>query len=182
MVSLVGLIDFVTPWSFSLFMFYAFAIFVVAWTLGLRHALPFAATCLLVSWFANVSSYPFGDLRGYAWSAANRSVAFLFVAVCGSAVRSYREEAHARVAALEHAPAAGTGDRADGGIRAPSNRPGFARWRLPEPFGDRLRDGDSQALPSPLARCRMRRARSTFNRCSGRPTSNSATSPARCLR
>lgn len=93
----VGVIDYVTPWRFSLFMFYAFIIFGVAWARGLRDALPFAVCCLTVSWFANVSTYPFADFRGYVWSAANRAVAFFFVAACGNAVRSYREEAHARV-------------------------------------------------------------------------------------
>lgn len=84
-------------------MFYAFAIFGVAWTLGLRAGIGFAFACVTVSWAANFSTYPFAELSGYMWSAANRTVGFLFVAVCGNALRSYRDEALARVAAMEHA-------------------------------------------------------------------------------
>lgn len=99
----IGVIDYATPWQFSLFMFYAFLIFGVAGTMGMRAAILFAAGCVLSSWVSNLAAYPIKTWQGYVWSAANRSVGFLFVAACGAAIRSYREEARARVEALERA-------------------------------------------------------------------------------
>jgi signal transduction histidine kinase len=102
-LSVIGAADYAITWQFSLFMFYAFAIFGVAWSMGLRAALPFAGCCVLVSFLANWSTYPLATKHGYFWSALNRSVAFCFVSACGAAIRSYRDEARARVEAMEKA-------------------------------------------------------------------------------
>jgi signal transduction histidine kinase len=103
-LAIVGTVDYVTFWSISLFMFYAFIIFAVAWSLGWRDALVFIACCLGVCWFANYDSYLIrGGLRAYAWSMANRAVSFSFVAACANAIRSYRNEAEARVEAMSRA-------------------------------------------------------------------------------
>ena len=100
-VSVVGFIDYVTPYQLSMFVFYAFPIFFIGWYGGRRPAVAFAAVSAVVSWFANLHSHPFGNLHGYAWSVTNRMCAFLFVAFCGASMKSYREAARAQLDALE---------------------------------------------------------------------------------
>ena len=99
----VGFVDAKTPWQFSLFVFYAGPIFVVAFGLGQRAGITFAGLAAVVSWFANLQTQPYGDLTGYGWSILNRLTAFLFVAICGASISRFREETRKHLDALEHA-------------------------------------------------------------------------------
>lgn len=100
-VSVVGFIDYITPYQLSMFVFYAFPIFFIGWYGGRQPAVAFATVSAIVSWFANLHSHPFANLHGYAWSVTNRMCAFLFVAFCGASMKSYREAAKAQMDALE---------------------------------------------------------------------------------
>jgi len=100
-LSVVGLIDYLTPYQLSMFVFYAFPIFFIGWYGGRNPAVAFAVVSAIVSWFANLHSHPFANLHGYAWSVTNRMCAFLFVACCGASMKSYREAAKAQMDALE---------------------------------------------------------------------------------
>jgi signal transduction histidine kinase len=100
-VSVVGFIDYITPYQLSMFVFYAFPIFFIGWYGGRNPAVAFSATSAIVSWFANLHSHPYANLHGYAWSVTNRMCAFLFVAFCGASMKSYREAAKAQMDALE---------------------------------------------------------------------------------
>lgn len=102
-LAIVGVVDCQTPWQFSLFVFYAAPIFVVAFCFGQRSGIAFAAFSAGVSWFANLGTQPFSDMTGYGWSIVNRLTAFLFVAVCGASISRFREETRKHLVALEHA-------------------------------------------------------------------------------
>jgi signal transduction histidine kinase len=99
----VAFVDCKTPWQFSLFVFYAGPIFVVALCSGHRAGIAFATFAAVVSWFANLGTQPFSDLTGYGWSVVNRLSAFIFVAVCGAMISQIREETRKRLEALERA-------------------------------------------------------------------------------
>jgi signal transduction histidine kinase len=97
----VGYADFLTPYQLSMFVFYAFPIFFIGWYGGRNPAVALAAACAIISWFANLSTHPFHNWHGYAWSISNRLCAFLFVAFCGASMKSYREAARAQMDAIE---------------------------------------------------------------------------------
>ena len=100
-VSAVGFVDYITPYQLSMFVFYAFPIFLIGWHGGRSSALAFAIVCVIISGFANWESHPFPSWHGYAWSVTNRMCAFLFVAFCGASMKNYREAARAQMEALE---------------------------------------------------------------------------------
>jgi signal transduction histidine kinase len=102
-LAIVAVVDCRTPWQFSLFVFYAGPIFLVAFCFGQRIGVAFAVLSAIVSWFANLGTQPFSDLTGYGWSIINRLTAFLFVAICGASISRFREETRRRLEALEHA-------------------------------------------------------------------------------
>lgn len=102
-LAIVAVVDGRTPWQFSLFVFYAAPIFLVAFSVGQRGGIAFAFFCTGVSWVVNLDTQPFGDMTGYGWAIANRLSAFLFVAICGALLSQFREEARQRLEALEHA-------------------------------------------------------------------------------
>lgn len=99
-LAIIGFLDTITPWEFSLFILYSVPVFVAAWGLGRRTAIGFAILATLLSCLANLESHPYA-LPGYAWSNVNRLVALLFVAICGATMRDYREAARKRGEALE---------------------------------------------------------------------------------
>jgi signal transduction histidine kinase len=99
----VAAVDCNTPWQFSLFVFYAAPIFLVAFSFGQRSGIAFASFATVVSWFVNLNTQPFSDMTGYGWSIVNRLTAFLFVAICGASISRFREETRKRLVALEHA-------------------------------------------------------------------------------
>lgn len=100
---LVALLDIVTPWQFSMFVFYAVPVFLVAQHLPRRTAIYFAIATVIVATAANYDSIPFRGLGGYAWSGVNRLCSMLFVATCGISIQRFREATRRRLEMLEHA-------------------------------------------------------------------------------
>lgn len=99
---LAGLIavDYFTPLEFSMFVFYAAPIFVVALRVGARVGLTLAVVTSLASWLVNLKD---GGTNGiYVWRGVNRAAAYVFVASCAIAMRREREVFRQRLEAMEH--------------------------------------------------------------------------------
>lgn len=90
--ALIGLLDYLTGWELSFFVFYAAPILMVAW-LGLRRlSFALALLCGVVWWLANLRDHPYSSLWSYHWASAGRTVYFVFVALGVSAVRARQEK------------------------------------------------------------------------------------------
>ena len=98
----VAALDIVTPWQFSMFVFYAVPVFLVALFFSRRIGIGFAILTAVVGTAANCDSIPFRGLGGYAWSGVNRQCSMLFVAMCGISIRNFREETRRKLEVLEH--------------------------------------------------------------------------------
>jgi signal transduction histidine kinase len=102
-VLLIACVDIITPWQFSMFVFYAVPPFVVAMFLPTRVGIWFAVVTAFIDWAANFDTLKFRGLAGYMWTGCNRLTAILFVAACAISMRNFREEMRRRMRALEHA-------------------------------------------------------------------------------
>lgn len=102
-VLLVATVDVLTPWQFSMFVFYAGPVFIVGLYQPRRVGIGFAIFTALSGWLANYDTIQLRGAAGYAWMGCNRTVAMLIVAACGISLRNFREEMRRRVQALEHA-------------------------------------------------------------------------------
>jgi len=85
-LTLVAWLDAVTPYRFSLFVFYACPIFVLAYRFGQNAGPASALLCDAIQWYANLASRPPEDWRTYAWSLLTRLTALSFVGICGAAM------------------------------------------------------------------------------------------------
>jgi signal transduction histidine kinase len=100
----VAMVDIMTPWQFSWFIFYAVPVFLIALHFPRRLGIGFALVAALVGWLANYDTIePRGGWGAYSWSGFNRLGGLLFAAVCGISIRSFRDETRRRIEALEHA-------------------------------------------------------------------------------
>jgi signal transduction histidine kinase len=99
---LIGWVDYITGWEWSLFVFYAVPIFLVSWYLSQRVGIVISVLCGAIWWVANESVNPYRTGWGYALAALTRLAYFMFVAVGTSALRARDEANRARIAALEH--------------------------------------------------------------------------------
>lgn len=100
---LVGWLDWITGWEWSLFVFYAVPIFLVVWYGDRLTAVLVALLCSCIWWLANGSEHPYATGWGYAWAGLSRMAYFLFVAIGGAALRAKRDAEQERVAAMERA-------------------------------------------------------------------------------
>lgn len=102
-VVMTGFVDFVTGYEVSMFIFYGVPILAVAWFVGRRWAIFTALAAGLVWWWADqmaLHPYRWGWLQG--WETCVRLTYFLFVALCGAALKSYYDAVKSRIALLEH--------------------------------------------------------------------------------
>ena len=99
----IGLLDYHTPWQWTLLILYALPIFMVVLN-GHRSAHIFMAFVTTGAWYwANYNTHPYFNPNAYLWIGVNRLVYFIFVAVGARALKDQREEMRARVEAMEHA-------------------------------------------------------------------------------
>ncbi len=102
-LTIVGMVDFLTSWEVSLFVFYGVPIFIASWYAGRLPGFSLAALAGCVWYMVNYSSHPYETTQGYVWAAINRAVYFAFVAVGSLAMREQRQETLARLAAVTRA-------------------------------------------------------------------------------
>jgi signal transduction histidine kinase len=99
----IGWLDYITDWELSLFIFYAFPIFLVTWVGGRNVGILFALGAALIWHLANSGTQPYRTTQGYALATLNRLGYFIFVALGAEAMRKHREEVQARIEALTRA-------------------------------------------------------------------------------
>ena len=100
---LIGLLDFVTGYQISFFLFYGGPILVVAWFCHRKLAILTALFAGIVWWWADwQSGHPYLHNWMEGWEAGIRLGFFLLVAFGGSALRAKSDVAEARIALLEH--------------------------------------------------------------------------------
>ncbi len=97
---LVAVIDLVTSWKFSMFIFYCAPVYVISLHFPKRTAITFTLATVVVATAANYDTIEFRGLAGFAWMAVNRLGGLLFVTGCGISFRSYRDEMLGRIEAM----------------------------------------------------------------------------------
>ena len=102
-LTLVTIIDIITPWQFSWFIFYAIPVFLVALNFPRRVGITFAIITAVIGWAANFDAVQHRGMGAYAWSGVNRLGGLLIAAACGISIQNFREETRRRLEALEHA-------------------------------------------------------------------------------
>lgn len=102
---LIGYIDYVTPWQWTMSVFYAPPILLTVWYGPRNSSLAMAVFCALVWYVAGMGQHPFLSNHAYLWVAFNRLVYFLFVAIGGMALKSQRDAIRARLEAMTRARA-----------------------------------------------------------------------------
>lgn len=103
LVLCVGMIDFLTGYQVSFFMFYGPPIFFTAWLCDKKTALLVGLLSGITWWWADFAAgHPYLDNWHEAWEVVMRLGFFMFVAIGSSALRARRDIAEARIALLEH--------------------------------------------------------------------------------
>jgi signal transduction histidine kinase len=100
---LVGYIDFVTPWQWTMSVFYAPPILLAVWHGPRKSGLAIAVLCGVIWYLAGMRQHPYISQHAYVWVAFNRVVYFLFVAIGGMALKTQRDEIRARMEAMTRA-------------------------------------------------------------------------------
>jgi signal transduction histidine kinase len=100
---LIGYVDYLTSWEWSLFVFYALPILLLARRGELKLALVVAVLCGAVWLLANTGTHPYRTVGGFVWASINRLAYFIFVAIGGTAVHNQRQEMEARLEASQRA-------------------------------------------------------------------------------
>lgn len=100
---LVAVIDIITPWQFSWYIFYAIPVFMMALNFPRRIGITFAIVTAAIGWVANFDAAEHRGIPAYAWSGVNRLGGLLIAAGCGISIQNFREETRRRLEALEHA-------------------------------------------------------------------------------
>ena len=101
----VVVLDLLTTWQFSMFVFYSSVVFVIALHFPRRMAIGFALFVAVAAILANLDSLPRRSMGSFVWAGVNRAIAYLFVAGCAISVQNVREEMRRRMQVLEHSPA-----------------------------------------------------------------------------
>ncbi|MCX6876654.1 MAG: sensor histidine kinase [Verrucomicrobia bacterium] len=101
MVGVIGWIDRVTGWEWSLFLFYAFPIVLGVWRIGKRAGIAFACLCTVVWWAANVGINPYETGAGFAVAVISRFFYFGVLVVAAAAVKEQQESDRARIESLK---------------------------------------------------------------------------------
>ena len=103
LVLVVGVVDFLTGYQVSFFMFYGLPIFFTAWFCDKKTALLVALLSGITWWWADFASgHPYLHNWHEAYEVVMRLSFFIFVAIGSSALRARRNIAEARIALLEH--------------------------------------------------------------------------------
>jgi len=103
LVTIIGVLDSISGWDISLFLFYAIPILLVAW-FGDRRLAVFCAVACGSAWlWANRNTHPYATTYGYLWAGVNRITYFVLVAFGGAAMKRQREDFRGRMEALDRA-------------------------------------------------------------------------------
>jgi signal transduction histidine kinase len=103
LVILIGVLDLITGWELSLFVFYAVPILLAAWYGSRFVGILFALICSATWWLANGAEHPYATGWAYHWASLSRMAYFLFVAIGGTALRLKRDADRERILAMERA-------------------------------------------------------------------------------
>jgi signal transduction histidine kinase len=101
----IGYIDYVTPWQWTMSVFYAPPILITVWYGPRRSSLLMAVFCAFIWYVAGLGQHPYLSNHAYLWVGFNRLVYFLFVAIGGMALKSQRDAIRARLEAMTRARA-----------------------------------------------------------------------------
>src|ERR1700761_24841 len=74
----VAIVDIVTPWQFSWFVFYAVPVFLLALHFPRKVGFGFAIFTAIVAWIVNYDTIQYRGWGGYTWSGVNRLGGLLF--------------------------------------------------------------------------------------------------------
>jgi len=102
-LAVIALLDIITTWQFSMFVFYCIPVFVVALRFPRRVGIGFVIFAALLAMAANYDTVQFLGLGGFAWSAVNRLIGFLFAAACGISIREVHKETARRLESMGRA-------------------------------------------------------------------------------
>jgi hypothetical protein len=102
-LAVIALLDIITTWQFSMFVFYCIPVFVVALRFPRRVGIGFVIFAALVAMAANYDTVQYLGLGGFAWSAVNRLIGFLFAAACGISIREVHKETARRLESMGRA-------------------------------------------------------------------------------
>lgn len=101
LVGLIGWVDYITGWEWSLFVFYALPIVLVVWKGGRRPGFFFALLCAAVWTVAQLDGHPYHTAWGFALAAASRLFYFAVLVVAVGAARAQRELDQREIATLQ---------------------------------------------------------------------------------
>ena len=101
----IGYIDFITPWQWTMSVFYAPPILLTVWYGPRKSSLLMAVFCAIVWYVAGFGQHPHLSSQAYTWIGFNRLVYFVFVAIGGMALKSQRDAIRARLEAMTRARA-----------------------------------------------------------------------------
>ncbi len=103
LVLVIGFFDYITGYEVSLFIFYGFPIFLIAWFCDKKRSLLTALIAGITWWWADVQA---GHPYNYNWHEGYETCVrlgfFIFVAIASSALKAQRSVVEARIALLEH--------------------------------------------------------------------------------
>lgn len=104
LTALIGLIDYITGYEVSFFIFYGIPIFVIAWVCDQKMSILMALVAGIVWWWANVAAGGHAYLHNWheGYETCVRLGFFIFVAIGSSALKTQHAVVEARVALLEH--------------------------------------------------------------------------------
>jgi signal transduction histidine kinase len=98
---LIGWLDKLSGWEWSLFIFYAIPISLAVWWGGARAGYVLAVVCAVIWWMANHEENPYQTHWGYSLALVSRFAYFCIAAACAAVIRSKQESDAARIETLE---------------------------------------------------------------------------------
>jgi len=101
----IGYIDYITPWQWTMSVFYAPPILLAVWYAPRKSGLFMAVLCGVIWYLAGMKQHPFLSNHAFLWIGFNRVVYFIFVAIGGMALKSQRDAIRARLEARTRARA-----------------------------------------------------------------------------
>lgn len=102
---LIGYIDYITPWQWTMSVFYAPPILLAVWYTPRKMGMFMAVFCAVVWYVAGYGQHPHLSQQAFLWIGFNRLVYFIFVAIGGMALKSQRDAIRARLEAMTRARA-----------------------------------------------------------------------------
>src|SRR4051812_24543941 len=103
LVMAIGLIDLLTGYQISIFIFYGLPIFAVAWFSDKKRAILIALFAGIVWWWADLTSGHFYDYSWlHLWETLVRLGFFVFTAIAAAELKTHNDAIQARIRLLEY--------------------------------------------------------------------------------